>query len=715
MIRANFNTYASYVTDSLYQWDLNQVLSVTGLNLAVVPEVHFSNANTDRAIVRQATKVNNVISVGIPNSLLQEPLRIRAHIGIYEGDTFKVVELVEIPVIARKRPNDYQIQDSDEEIYSFQALENAIANMVKVSDFNTDKASINASISTLDKSVNSRIDNIIAHNNDTEGNTELVDIRTDVDGNTHDSAGAAVRVIEKIASKGLTAFSAIADKITVDFEPLKGFYKKADFVSNDLYSSALLSCEKGDIFYVTSIVNISENLALALFFDADMNFISYYKQNDGITQNEYKNEPVIISNANVKFVCFTSLGDISVLKAVFDGNKRINEIENKVDNIDALLEFETKTTDNLADINTNLRTFDELDLELKTGFYRVNDYMSLEIYTTAVIPCSKGDIFKVSTIVNASAYLALASFYSADMTFISYYLQNDDSGSAIVYENELVKIEDDCAYMVVTCPTESIDMLRVSKMTNDFISTVDLKSSIDNISPMTISAIMYYRDMFNLQRRDALTNTRKKLNAGNLNYTILGDSITDTWCGHAAAGGGASSAEYGYPQIVYRWLKERYGDEITFTNNGTGGNTVADAYAVIDEQITANNYDVVGIALGTNDWNKQTDLTTFYNTYKSLIDQILTDNDCEIFLIGLGYFAPWKPEKSLREEDYNRVIRELAKEYDIPYVDTYNGMYKEIVLGGYTFEEITLTADPVHPNDIGHRVWASEVFKLFEN
>ena len=129
MIKANFNTYASYVTDSLHQWDLNQVLQVSGLNLATVPEVHFSNANTDRAIVRQATMANHVVSVDVPNSLLQEPLRIYAHIGIYEGNTFKVVELVEIPVKPRKRPQDYQIQDTDEEIYSFKALENKIGNI----------------------------------------------------------------------------------------------------------------------------------------------------------------------------------------------------------------------------------------------------------------------------------------------------------------------------------------------------------------------------------------------------------------------------------------------------------------------------------------------------------------------------------------------------------------------------------------------------------
>ena len=126
MIKANFRAYSNYVTDSLYQWDLNQVLSVSGLNLTVAPEVHFSNASMNKAIVRHATLEDLVAKVEIPNSLLQYPLTIDAHIGIYEGKTFKIIEKVSIPVIAKERPEDYRFEDTDEEIYSFNVLDHKL-------------------------------------------------------------------------------------------------------------------------------------------------------------------------------------------------------------------------------------------------------------------------------------------------------------------------------------------------------------------------------------------------------------------------------------------------------------------------------------------------------------------------------------------------------------------------------------------------------------
>lgn len=134
MIKVNFNAYGSYVTDSLTQWDKNQVLTLGGLNLVAAPEIHFSNVNMRAAIVRQAEMKDHIVTVKIPNSLLQTPLTIKAEIGVYEGETFKTVEIVEIPVRGAKRPEDYSIED-DEDIYSFNKLENELANIRLQLDF----------------------------------------------------------------------------------------------------------------------------------------------------------------------------------------------------------------------------------------------------------------------------------------------------------------------------------------------------------------------------------------------------------------------------------------------------------------------------------------------------------------------------------------------------------------------------------------------------
>ena len=131
-----------YTVNSLYQWDVNQVLEISGLSLPSTPEIHFTNEAMDRCIVRQATMdAAGIITVNIPNSLLQKHYTITAYICIYEGDTFKSLYAVNIPVKARKMPSDYTIEN-DEEIYSFNKLENLINNTL--ANVNTEYSKIEA-------------------------------------------------------------------------------------------------------------------------------------------------------------------------------------------------------------------------------------------------------------------------------------------------------------------------------------------------------------------------------------------------------------------------------------------------------------------------------------------------------------------------------------------------------------------------------------------
>lgn len=118
----------TYTVDPLYQWDKDQVLEIRGLSLPRIPEIHFSNDAMDKAIVRQATMdTAGVIRADIPNSLLQKPYKVKAYVCIYEGKSFETLYKLEIPVKARTKPGDYTLED-DEEVYSFNALENLVNN-----------------------------------------------------------------------------------------------------------------------------------------------------------------------------------------------------------------------------------------------------------------------------------------------------------------------------------------------------------------------------------------------------------------------------------------------------------------------------------------------------------------------------------------------------------------------------------------------------------
>ena len=54
------------------------------------------------------------------------------------------------------------------------------------------------------RALGARVDNIIAHNNDTEGNSELIDIRTGADGTVYPNAGNAVRTQNNILADNLS-------------------------------------------------------------------------------------------------------------------------------------------------------------------------------------------------------------------------------------------------------------------------------------------------------------------------------------------------------------------------------------------------------------------------------------------------------------------------------------------------------------------------------
>lgn len=132
MLRVCFNCYGSYTTDNVYQWDLNHELLIQGIDIeANAPTVQFCNKKSENAIVVQSEYVDEGIKVQVPNELLQEPYNIIAYVHTYDDNHAKTIEVVNIPLVKRAKPNDYQFV-SNVDVMSFERLESDITDFIKL-------------------------------------------------------------------------------------------------------------------------------------------------------------------------------------------------------------------------------------------------------------------------------------------------------------------------------------------------------------------------------------------------------------------------------------------------------------------------------------------------------------------------------------------------------------------------------------------------------
>ena len=113
MIKVNLSNAENVLSDShLYQWDLNQTLEIRGLNVATAPQIHFSVRGIKAALVTQSVISDNVITVKIPNLILQYGKDVNAYVYIAENDAKSTVKTIIIPVVSRAKPADY-VYDED--------------------------------------------------------------------------------------------------------------------------------------------------------------------------------------------------------------------------------------------------------------------------------------------------------------------------------------------------------------------------------------------------------------------------------------------------------------------------------------------------------------------------------------------------------------------------------------------------------------------------
>ncbi|GGB13128.1 SGNH/GDSL hydrolase family protein [Puia dinghuensis] len=153
---------------------------------------------------------------------------------------------------------------------------------------------------------------------------------------------------------------------------------------------------------------------------------------------------------------------------------------------------------------------------------------------------------------------------------------------------------------------------------------------------------------------------------------------------------------------------------------GIGGNKVTDLYLRMDDDVLAQNPDVVFIYIGVNDvWHKAmfgtgTDIDKFEKFYTAIINKLL-DRHIRVILCTPAVIGEKTDFTNQQDGDlnaYSQVIRNLAQKFHCGLVDLRETFHTyELRNNPGNKDSSVLTHDRVHLNDNGNQLVADKMLE----
>lgn len=139
MLEAIFNDMTETITLSgLYQYDQGRKLSIKGINLDEVSEVHFSYFQEREAIVAPATKQGDAVVCTIPDEVLTKPVDLYAWVYDVYADGARTKKTIIMKVDRRQRPNNFVDHVPNAEIVLEDVIRKINQNIKDNEQFKTD-------------------------------------------------------------------------------------------------------------------------------------------------------------------------------------------------------------------------------------------------------------------------------------------------------------------------------------------------------------------------------------------------------------------------------------------------------------------------------------------------------------------------------------------------------------------------------------------------
>jgi len=157
---------------------------------------------------------------------------------------------------------------------------------------------------------------------------------------------------------------------------------------------------------------------------------------------------------------------------------------------------------------------------------------------------------------------------------------------------------------------------------------------------------------------------------------------------------------------------------------GVGGNKVYDLYLRMDDDVLAQNPDIVYIWVGVNDvWHKTlfgtgTDIDKFGKFYTAIINKLL-DRHIRVILVTPAVIGEKTDFTNQQDGDlnaYSQVIRNLAQKFHCGLVDLREVFHTyELQHNPGNKESGILTLDKVHLNETGNQFVADKMLEVLLN
>lgn len=182
---------------------------------------------------------------------------------------------------------------------------------------------------------------------------------------------------------------------------------------------------------------------------------------------------------------------------------------------------------------------------------------------------------------------------------------------------------------------------------------------------------------------------RKAKRGEDITVGFIGGSITQ--------GCLSSSPETCYAYLVYKWWREKFPDtNVIYVNAGIGGTTSQFGAARADSDLLSYDIDFTIVEFSVNDDDNE----HFLETYEGLIRKLYMDKNAPAVLIV----------NSVRYDNGVNAERQhvkVGKAYGIPCISMKPTLYAKVL--DKTFVSRDITADDLHPNDLGHALMAEVI------